>query len=138
MEGSRVAKLQIIGGGKMGEALLTGLVATGWAAPTELVVVEPDDARRDELAAGHGGVLASTGPVADTDAVLAVKPGVVAAALDQLVGVGPPWLIPTRGHRQGRRREERNCDQPERSHDPATARKSHPLHPPPPVRCCRR
>ena len=43
MEGSRVAKLQIIGGGKMGEALLTGLVATGWAAPTELVVIEPDE-----------------------------------------------------------------------------------------------
>ena len=43
-------RLQVIGGGKMGEALLRGLVADGWAAAGELHVVEPDAGRRDLLA----------------------------------------------------------------------------------------
>src|SRR4051794_40572654 len=43
-------RLAVIGGGKMGEALLGGLLASGWARPEELVVVEPVAARRAELA----------------------------------------------------------------------------------------
>jgi len=33
-------RLQFIGGGKMGEALLGGLIAQGWAQPDELAVTE--------------------------------------------------------------------------------------------------
>jgi len=88
-----VPVLQIIGGGKMGEALLGGLVATGWCAATDLVVVEPDDARRDSMAAAHPGVLAVDGPVASTDAILAVKPDVVPAALGALRQVGPTRVL---------------------------------------------
>ncbi len=42
--------LMVIGGGKMGEALVAGLIRTGWAPPEAIVVVEQDQARRDELA----------------------------------------------------------------------------------------
>ncbi|MGI9604243.1 MAG: pyrroline-5-carboxylate reductase [Acidimicrobiales bacterium] len=85
--------LQIIGGGKMGEALLGGLVSTGWGAPTDLVVVEPESVRRDELAQAHAGVTAVDGPVADTDAILAVKPDIVPAALEQLRAVRPGRVL---------------------------------------------
>jgi pyrroline-5-carboxylate reductase len=32
-------RLEIVGGGRMGEALLGGLLASGWAAPAEVAVV---------------------------------------------------------------------------------------------------
>lgn len=88
-----MAVLQIIGGGKMGEALLGGLIAAGWGAPTDLVVVEPDDERRDELARTHAGVLAVDGPVADTDAIVAVKPDIVPTALAALRAVGATRVL---------------------------------------------
>ncbi|MGB0995350.1 MAG: NAD(P)-binding domain-containing protein, partial [Acidimicrobiales bacterium] len=42
-------KLQFIGGGKMAEALLGGMIATGWAAAEEIHVVEPSAERRAVL-----------------------------------------------------------------------------------------
>ena len=71
----------------MGEALLVGLVANGWAEPGELHVVEPDPARQKVVAAAVPGVSVSSGPVRDTDAVIAVKPDVVAAVLPALAAV---------------------------------------------------
>ena len=44
-----MARLQIIGGGKMGEALVGGLLERGWASPAELTVVEKLGDRRDLL-----------------------------------------------------------------------------------------
>ena len=44
-------KLQVIGGGKMGEALLAGLLTGGWATAGELRVVEKLPARAAELRA---------------------------------------------------------------------------------------
>ena len=44
-------KLQVIGGGKMGEALLAGLSTGGWATAAELRVVEKLPARAAELRA---------------------------------------------------------------------------------------
>jgi pyrroline-5-carboxylate reductase len=67
-------ELVIVGGGKMGEALLAGLVAAKWAEPEELAVVEPVVERRAELAARHPGVTVSADPVAADGAVLATKP----------------------------------------------------------------
>ena len=40
-------KLSIVGGGKMGEALLAGLLSADWASPENISVVEPDEARRE-------------------------------------------------------------------------------------------
>ena len=39
-------KLSIVGGGKMGEALLAGLLSADWASSEDISVVEPDEARR--------------------------------------------------------------------------------------------
>ena len=72
-------KLQMIGGGKMAEALLGGLVDRGWAAAEELHVVEPVAERRALLQTRHPSMSIGTEPVAETDALIAVKPDVVAA-----------------------------------------------------------
>jgi pyrroline-5-carboxylate reductase len=73
------AKLLVIGGGKMGGALVSGLLAAGWAEPAALAVVEPSPQRRRELEGEHRGlvVFEQVGPgLVDDDggAVLAVKP----------------------------------------------------------------
>ena len=57
-----MTRLVIVGGGRMGEALLAGLLARGWAPPEELLVVEVSAARRDELAAAHPGVRVTDAP----------------------------------------------------------------------------
>lgn len=78
------ARLVLVGGGRMGEALLRGLLAAGWAAAAELAVVEPSAARRDALVAAFpdvtvaAGLAGIAGGVAG--AVIAVKPADVAAA----------------------------------------------------------
>jgi pyrroline-5-carboxylate reductase len=71
--------LLIVGGGRMGEALLGGLLAAGGAA-RDFTVAEVSAARRAELEAAHPGVTVAAAPVAAAGAVLAVKPGIVAAA----------------------------------------------------------
>jgi len=73
------AKLAVIGGGKMGSALVGGLLASGWASPGELCIVEYSATQRDVLAAAFPGILivdqASPGFVDKTGGVvLAVKP----------------------------------------------------------------
>lgn len=83
-----MARLQVIGGGKMGEALVVGLVSNGWAEPGELHVVEPDPDRRDAVAAAAPGVSVSGGPASDAAAVIAVKPDVVADVLPALADAG--------------------------------------------------
>jgi pyrroline-5-carboxylate reductase len=72
-----MARLQIIGGGKMGEALVGGLLARSWAGPAELTVVEKIRARRDALAAALEGVAVRDHPVDGIDAIVAVKPDAV-------------------------------------------------------------
>ncbi len=71
--------LLIRGGGRMGEALLSGLLAAGRPA-RELVVAEVSAARREELGAAHPGVDVVDAPVPVAAAVLAVKRGDVANA----------------------------------------------------------
>ena len=66
-------ELLIVGGGRMGEALLGGLVAAG-RDPERLAVAEIAAARRDELSAAHPGVTVVEAPVPAQAAVLAVKP----------------------------------------------------------------
>jgi pyrroline-5-carboxylate reductase len=78
----------MIGGGKMAEALLGGLIERGWAQADELHVVEPVEARRAELAASMPGLSLGDAPVAGADAVIAVKPDVVPAVLAGLDKAG--------------------------------------------------
>ena len=68
-------RLVLIGGGKMGEALVSGVIRAKWATPKQVAVVEPIAARREALAAAHPGLV--VGEVAPTGAdgvVIAVKP----------------------------------------------------------------
>ncbi|MDD7938140.1 pyrroline-5-carboxylate reductase [Actinomycetospora lutea] len=75
----------VLGGGKIGEALLGGLVSAG-RAPGSLLVVEAVAARAAELTDRYG-IAAVDAPEAARRAdvlVVAVKPGDVPAALDQV------------------------------------------------------
>jgi pyrroline-5-carboxylate reductase len=93
--------LLIVGGGKMGSALLGGLLTSGWVTPEQVAVSETSAERREELEQEFPGVRvidAPEGPVAaaaaDADAddragtVLAVKPDVAEGACRVLGAVG--------------------------------------------------
>lgn len=83
-----MTRLQIIGGGRMGEALLGGLLDGGWADASELVVVEKVASRRSDLTALFPGVTITDAPVVADGAVIAVKPNDVAATCADLAAVG--------------------------------------------------
>jgi pyrroline-5-carboxylate reductase len=84
--------LLIVGGGRMGEALLTGLLAAGRAAG-ELAVAEVSAARREELARAHPGVAVVPAPVTAAAAVLAVKPADVGPAAAAVADAGAKRLL---------------------------------------------
>jgi len=86
-------KLVVMGGGRMGEALVAGLIAAGWADASDVVVVEAIEARRKELADAHEGLQVVAEPVAADGAVVAVKPGDVEAACTQLAAVSPGRVL---------------------------------------------
>ena len=48
-------KLVVVGGGKMGSALVAGLIAGNWAPVSDLAVSEPDEAQRRRLVEAHPG-----------------------------------------------------------------------------------
>ena len=81
-----MTRVALVGGGRIGEALLGGLLASGWAEPADLVVVEPVAARRDELAERYAGIGVSDVAVDADGAVVAVKPGQVEGACVALSG----------------------------------------------------
>ena len=63
----------------MGEALVGGLLGSGWDAG-DLAVVEPVEPRRKELANRYDGLAVLDQPVAADGVLIAVKPGDVEAA----------------------------------------------------------
>jgi pyrroline-5-carboxylate reductase len=81
-------RLLVIGGGKMGSALLNGLITAGWAPPGDLAVADPDPVRRQSLTEAHPGLTVVAGPVAADGAVLAVKPDIAEAVLRSVSEVG--------------------------------------------------
>jgi len=80
-------QLVIVGGGRMGEALLGGLLAAG-RAPGDLAVVEPVAGRQRALGERFPGVIVNDGPLEAEGVVLAVKPGLAAAAAGAACRVG--------------------------------------------------
>ncbi|MBA2608959.1 MAG: pyrroline-5-carboxylate reductase [Actinobacteria bacterium] len=72
----------------MGEALLAGLLAAGWATADEIAVSEPVAERRAELEAKYAGLHTGDGPVAADGAIVAVKPAYVAEASAALAAAG--------------------------------------------------
>jgi pyrroline-5-carboxylate reductase len=79
--------LLLVGGGRMGAALLGGWLARG-LSPGDAVVIEPDAERAAELeregVTVHGAVMALPEDFAPRILVLAVKPQVMAGVLDEL------------------------------------------------------
>jgi pyrroline-5-carboxylate reductase len=91
------ASLLIVGGGKMGGALLGGLLRSDWAGTADLVVIEPLGGRRAELEEEFPGVRMLADPEPGllteagerlTGAVLAVKPDVAEGACRRLGAAG--------------------------------------------------
>src|ERR1700683_5373585 len=83
--------LLIVGGGKMGSALLGGLLTSGWVAPAGGVGAETWGPPRDELAGEFPGVRVVDAPAAAdglAGAVLAVKPDVAEGACRVLGALG--------------------------------------------------
>jgi len=85
-------RLAIVGGGRMGEAIAKGLLDAGAIDVSGIVIAEPSETRRAELAAAHGIECFADGSDAVLGAdvvVLAVKPQVmdgVAESLSALLG----------------------------------------------------
>ena len=79
--------LLIVGGGRMGEALLAGLLAAGRPA-NALVVAEVSASRRRQLSAAYPEVTIAEDVSPCPGAVLAVKPGDVTAAARAVADAG--------------------------------------------------
>jgi pyrroline-5-carboxylate reductase len=86
-------KLLVIGGGRMGEALLGGLVKAKWATADQLAVVEPIASRRAALERALPGVTVGSTPVTADVALIAVKPHDVPAACASIANVGASLVI---------------------------------------------
>ena len=77
----------------MGEALLGGVIERGWCRPEELAVVEVDEERRNELSAAHPGVAVVDSPLAEVDAIVAVKPHHVPEVAATLARLGVARIL---------------------------------------------
>jgi pyrroline-5-carboxylate reductase len=83
-------KLAIIGGGKMGEALIGGLIHSGWAEPDEIIVAELHEERREALAKTYSIRVTGDNAEAVREAsavLLAVKPQDIDSVLDEIGSV---------------------------------------------------
>ncbi len=86
-------RVAILGGGKIGESLLSGLLSAGWRRPSEVTVTTRRQDRLDELAAAHGVTVTLSNAEAVAGAglvVLAVKP----QDFEALLGEVGPLLAP--------------------------------------------
>jgi len=85
-------RLVVVGGGRMGAALVGGLVTAGWH-PGAITVVEADAGRRSSLAEILPDVPVVPVPVAADGAVVAVKPGDAESACRSLAAVGAARVL---------------------------------------------
>ncbi|RYV50080.1 pyrroline-5-carboxylate reductase [Pengzhenrongella frigida] len=88
-------RLVILGGGVMGEAILAGVLASGWGAD-DVVVTEPSTARGADLAARYGirCVVGNAAAVRDADTVVvALKPKDVGPVLAEIAGSLAPAAL---------------------------------------------
>ena len=92
-----MSNLLIVGAGKMGGALLGGLLRSGWVDLADVAVVEPEAERRAELTEAFPGLRLFSAPEAGllvnggeriAGAVLAVKPDVAEGACRALGATG--------------------------------------------------
>jgi pyrroline-5-carboxylate reductase len=86
---ARLGKIAIIGGGKMGEAILAGLVNGMMFDPDSVIVAEPGEERRAQLSAAYGITCVARGAQVahPTTVILAVKPQVFREVCGELAAV---------------------------------------------------
>src|SRR6185503_10244178 len=80
-------KIAILGGGRIGEALLSGLLSSGWRDPSEVVVTARHEERIAELHERHGAEATSDNAAAVSGAgvvVVAVKPQDIGVLLSEI------------------------------------------------------
>jgi pyrroline-5-carboxylate reductase len=86
-------RIAILGAGQIGEALLTGLLSTGWRTPDEIVVTVRREERANELAERHRVRATTSNPEAVNGAamiVIAVKPQDFDTLLGEIGGIISP------------------------------------------------
>src|ERR671928_1868057 len=86
-------KLAILGGGKIGESLLAGLLSSGWREPRDLVVTGRREERMRELEERYGvrGTLSNGEAVSGAVlVVIAVKPQDFEVLLGEIGGLLAP------------------------------------------------
>lgn len=91
-----ITKLSVLGTGKMGQALVAGLLASGWRKPGEITATARTPERIDELAERYGveTTLDNSAAVAGADViVLAVKPQDIDALLSEIADHVTPQQI---------------------------------------------
>jgi pyrroline-5-carboxylate reductase len=90
-------RLAVLGGGKMGEALIAGLASTAWCAPEEITVTGRRAERLAELVEKYGvnSSLDNAQAISGVDLmVLAVKPQDLEVLLEQItMGVRPEQTV---------------------------------------------
>jgi len=86
-----------IGGGNMGEAMLSGVLTRGVAKPQDITVSEPVEIRRNELSKKYGVKTQTDNIKAIADAnviVLAVKPQILPQVMPEFSGrIDPGQLV---------------------------------------------
>jgi pyrroline-5-carboxylate reductase len=83
-------RICVLGAGKAGEALVAGLLSSGWAKPADIVATARHEERIDELSKRYGieGTLDNVAAVKGAQVVvIAVKPQDIEALLDDVGGV---------------------------------------------------
>jgi len=83
-----MVELEVVGGGKMGEALIGGLLQGGWATAEQIRVVEPSAERRAQLADLFPGIGLAEAPQGAPGVILAVKPMQIAGVCKTLPSSG--------------------------------------------------
>jgi len=86
------SRIAFLGGGNMADALLQGLLQSGVAEASRVIVAEPVAARREYLEKKHGVSTTGENEVAVRDAdvlIVAVKPQVIDEALASVRGALP-------------------------------------------------
>lgn len=94
-------KLCVVGGGKMAEALVGGLIATGWAASRDIGIVEIVEERRSYLVSAFPGVLVAADCAEAAgrtdfdvgDVLVAVKPQHVTQVAAELGAAGTSRVL---------------------------------------------
>jgi pyrroline-5-carboxylate reductase len=86
-------RIAVLGAGKIGEALIAGLVSSGWRKPSEIVATARREERLREIAERYGVETTRANRDAIRDAavvVIAVKPQDIEELLGELVGAVQP------------------------------------------------